>query len=582
MKKIIAFILAFLLAFGNIGIGFMEETPAPIDENTIPIVELIESPSPDPTETIEIQVFSQEEETETPSPTPTETPSPTPTATSTETSTATPDVTETPSPTPEVTATPTVTATPEITSTPTSVITETPTPTPTPRPITVTKILRGEIWQVRCDVMDGTSYQAGGGYWKADITNSTNTTSKEGHRSNHCGNWENWVLFVTEDGVANGLYQLKSGSTGGTLSCVIYHPKYNLTKDEIIHVDPTNVTDTTLNKFKQNYDNPMPISAIELHEGNRLWWTTQNGGQVWHHTGILRKTEPRFAIKINGTIYQLGVGESIQLTDVEDGLVQVEEIATANYKLYEVIYNDEGDVTIINEVDDPDRPTAKPPKPIETVTPTSTPTPSPTMTPTPTPTPSPTPTATPSPTPTITPILSPTPTVTTSPTPTHTVIPTATPMVTSSPTPTITPTPIPSPTVTPSPTPTATSIITPSPTPTETPTVTPSPTSTVEPTPTVPPTSTPTLSPTPTPNITPTKAPRPTVKPTPSPTPTVEPTPTPKVDEEGRIWYWRPTPSVPPDKPIPKMPGNWYTIIEDYGIPLGVEVPINHAGDCFD
>ena len=62
--------------------------------------------------------------------------------------------------------------------------------------ITVTKNLQGEIWQVRCDVMSNTDPIAGGGHWKADITNHENLTSKEGHRSNHCGSWENWVLFV--------------------------------------------------------------------------------------------------------------------------------------------------------------------------------------------------------------------------------------------------------------------------------------------------------------------------------------------------------------------------------------------------
>ncbi len=74
---------------------------------------------------------------------------------------------------------------------------------PTPKPITVTKVLKGEIWQVRCDVMDNTTFTAGGGRWMADITNSANITSKEGHRSNHCGNKENWVLFVNEEGKAN-------------------------------------------------------------------------------------------------------------------------------------------------------------------------------------------------------------------------------------------------------------------------------------------------------------------------------------------------------------------------------------------
>lgn len=359
--------------------------------------------------------------------------------------------------------------------------TPTPSPTPAPRTITVTKVLKGEIWQVRCDVMDGTDFKAGGGYWKADITNSANVTSKEGHRSNHCGDWENWVLFVDENGEATGLYQLKSGSTGGTLPCVVYRPKYNLSKNEIIYIDPTNVTDETLNKFKDNYKTPISYSEINLVEGQRLWWTTQNGGQVWHHTGTLRRTNPRFAIVINGVPYNLGVGESIQITEVEEGLTQVEEIATANYRLYNIEQDSDGNITITNEIDDPEQPTARPPKPPEKITPTPSPTPtpnpSPTPSPTPTPTSTPTATPTPSPTPTITPTVTPTqsaptPTPTVSPTPISTITPTSTPPV---PTPTITPalTVTPTETITATPTLTPTlpmPMITPTPIPTPIPT----------------------------------------------------------------------------------------------------------------
>jgi len=40
---------------------------------------------------------------------------------------------------------------------------------------------------------------------------------------------------------------------------------------------------------------------------------------------------------------------------------------------------------------------------------------------------------------------------------------------------------------------------------------------------------------------------------------------------------------VPEEKKIPtKRRGNSYIIVEDYGTPLGVEVDINHVGDCFD
>lgn len=499
---------------------------------------------------------------ETPEPVETETPEPEVVVTDT----PAPELTDTPepitTPTPTATSTPTPTITPE----PTPTNTPEPTPTPTPRPVTITKQLKGEIWQVRCDVMDGTIFQAGGGIWKADITNDANTTAREGHRSNHCGDWENWVLFVNENGVATGLYQLKSGSTGGTLPSIVYRPKHDLSKSQIINVDPTNVTDPILNLFKENYSEAMPFSEINLVEGERLWWTSQNGGQMWHHTGVLRKTSPRFAIVINGVPYSLGVGDSITLTDIEDGLVQVNEIATSNYKLHDIQYTDEGDVVIVNQVDDPGRSTPKPPKPLPTVTPTPKPTatPSPTPTATPTLSPTPTPTATPSPTPSPTPTI--TPSLTPSPSPTPTITPTATPN------PSLTPTVTPSPTPTIKPTPT----VTPTEVPVNEPTHIPTPTTSITPEPTTPaPTEIETPTPTgiPIASSTPTGTPTPTIATTSTPTlrprPTATPLPTPKV-ENGKTWYYNP------------RHGNWYTIITDYGTPLGAGVTINQAGDCFD
>ena len=41
-------------------------------------------------------------------------------------------------------------------------------------------------------------------------------------------------------------------------------------------------------------------------------------------------------------------------------------------------------------------------------------------------------------------------------------------------------------------------------------------------------------------------------------------------------------PIIPPDQPQPKLPGTPMYIITDYDTPLGVEVMINHVGDCFD
>ena len=44
---------------------------------------------------------------------------------------------------------------------------------------------------------------------------------------------------------------------------------------------------------------------------------------------------------------------------------------------------------------------------------------------------------------------------------------------------------------------------------------------------------------------------------------------------------WTPPGDNPPGKP-PKTPGDTWYVFEDYDTPLGVEVVINHVGDCFD
>ena len=483
--------------------------------------------------------------------------------------------------------------------------------------------------------MDNTTFQAGGGYWMADITNWENITSKEGHRSNHCGNWENWVLFVNEEGIATGLYQLKSGSTGGTLPSIMYKapddlaiiPEGQLIYDPTVEDDP--MTARLLTEVFVS-SNIIPFSAIELKEGNRLFWISQNKNQVWHHTGVLRKTHPRFIITINDIPYSLGVGETITIDDIEEGLVQIEEIATANYKLQEVQDDGNGHYTVVNKIVDPDKPTPTPPPDPETPTPTPTPTPS--LTPTPTPIP-------------ITNIsgykiwndnddeygerpeviiinlyaneqlidsvevretdnvlkwsytFGDLPAVDENG---ENIVYTITEeavdgyevhykglnifntYITPTPSPTPTPTPTSSPTLSPTPTPTPT--VTPSPTPTVipslTPTVTPSPTPTITPTSTPNPTATPTEVPSPTATLT--YTPIPTDAPTPKPTntPTPKPTKTPVPTETPTL---TPEPTATPKGKMPKRAGTPVSIIiDEYDTPLGIAVSINQAGDCFD
>ena len=227
--------------------------------------------------------------------------------------------------------------------------------------------------------------------------------------------------------------------------------------------------------------------------------------------------------------------------------------------------------------------------PAPTPTPTVTPTETPTATPTETPTPTPTITPTSSPTPTITPTITPT----SNPTPTEkpTVTPTLTPIVTENPSPTptqeITDEPTSTPTITPRPTAT---VVVPTSTPTLVPTDTPAPTKQTEvPTPTVTNTPRPTpFIPTPRPEITapPSLTPQITTAPTHPPTtprPSVKPTVDPThaiVIEIGKEIIERPP--LEEGQPMPKVPGKVTFIIDEYDTPLGVEVMINHVGDCFD
>jgi len=407
-----------------------------------------------------------------------------------------------------------------------------PSPSPTPTPLTVTKVLKGEIWSLRCDTMDNTNFKAGGGYWMADINNPTHNTSKEGHRSNHCGNRENWVLFVSEEGKAISLYQLKSGSTGGTLPSIVYRAPADLCsipEGQFIY-DPTDPDDVITKRLIEEVfipQNAMPFEEINLVEGQRLFWISQNGKQVWHHTGVLKKTTPRFAFIINGEPYTLGVGETITLTEVESGLLEIEEIASSNYKMVEITNDEEGNYVVINEIDPPDKPTPTPPPPVVTPTPTPSPTPEETESPSPTPeeteTPSPTPEETESPSPT------PEETETPSPTPEETETPTSEETETPSPTPEETETPSPTPEETESPSPTPEESESPSPTPeeTETPSPTPEETETPSPTPDI------TDEPSPSPEVSESPSPSPEVSESPSPSPEVSesPSPSPEVSE---------------------------------------------------
>ena len=89
--------------------------------------------------------------------------------------------------------------------------------------LTIRKQVVGEIWTVRCDIMDHTTYRAGGTIWQFDpIMNRARKTAKEGHRLDKCGDSAHWIVWVDQQGVACRLDEIKSGATGGTLAATVY------------------------------------------------------------------------------------------------------------------------------------------------------------------------------------------------------------------------------------------------------------------------------------------------------------------------------------------------------------------------
>lgn len=404
--------------------------------------------------------------------------------------------------------------------------------------ITLTKQLVGDIWHIRCDYMDGTTFRAGGGFWKRDlISNPEGVLSQEGHRSNKCGNDDNWVIWVGTDGSPYRMDEIKSGSTGGTLPTVIYKPRYNLTDDEIRNMSVDDID--LIWRYSQNFIDVMDWSEIQI--GRRMYWTTQNGSQVWYHTGVPYKSSPTFMLFVDDVGYPLIAGGSVEINDLLPGIHEITESADAKYYLGEVTSSgnaSQNGWTVTIDVGEDQNVYVNWPNVVKTPKPTTSPKipdPPVVITPTPEPTPEPTETPTPSPTPTPT------------PTPEPTDVPTESPTLTPTEEPTITPT------------------VPPTATPTNTPTRTPAPTSTVDIT--EPPTETPIVTETPTPE--------PTTTPTHTPKPVR--TPEPIVD--------MPIPEIPEGYKQPRTPrGIWTPLdtIEDYITSLGIELIINHVGDAFD
>lgn len=91
------------------------------------------------------------------------------------------------------------------------------------------------------------------------------------------------------------MVEIKSGSTGGTLGTKFY-------------------TDETFTKRRS-------ISTIQV--GERIYWTTENGSQVWHHTGITTPEIPEFYFLVNGEEYSLNAGDSITISGLPAGTYEI-------------------------------------------------------------------------------------------------------------------------------------------------------------------------------------------------------------------------------------------------------------------
>lgn len=399
-----------------------------------------------------------------------------------------------------------------------------PTPTPEPGKIILKKTLINDIWHIRCDIMDGTTFQAGGGIWKTDvIMNPTKKTSKEGHRSNKCGDADHWIIWVSaETGKPFRMDEIKSGATGGTLPTMIFRERYSLSDaglDNWGQLEPEMTDKVEL--YKTNFIEELPIEDIV--PGQRIYWVTWNGDQRWYHSGVPYVAAPTFMFYIDGEPYPIVAGNYLELSDVEPGAHEIrEDVSIDDYiitvfgsadvegttSVVDVISGETLEIEYVNEIITP---------------PTVPPSPPPTLPPSPSPTPSESP--------------SPSPEVTESPSPSPTIEVTESPSPSPSPTVEITEEPSPSPTIEvteePSPSPTVEVTEEPSPSPTVETTEEPSPSPTVEvteePSPTVEVTEEP--SPSPTIEATESPSPSPTVEVTESPSPEVSKSPTPEVTE---------------------------------------------------
>ena len=216
-----------------------------------------------------------------------------------------------------------------------------PEPNPEPGKITLTKTVNGRLWRVGCDYMHVAGQTTcdvryfSGNAWKRDwITNPEGKTGDEGHRDNKCGDCENWVIWTDLNGVPYRMDEIKSGATGGTLPTVVYRTKEAMTDEEIANIGNPDRPEC-LEKYKRNFQEPMPYSEIQI--GQRLYWITFNGGRIWYHTGVPYEAAPSFVLTVDGVPHILTGGQSVTIPDLEPGIHEISESESSLYSLGKIV-----------------------------------------------------------------------------------------------------------------------------------------------------------------------------------------------------------------------------------------------------
>lgn len=158
---------------------------------------------------------------------------------------------------------------------------ETETETEPTSSIIITKTLYCNVWHTECDVMGNKAWV------KDEISNPEGIRSKEGHRIDHCGAKDSWYVYLDEYGDPYAMMEMKAGST-----------------NDLIPLPAHFYTDET-------YTEARDPATVEV--GERIYWTTENRGEVWHHTGVTRLDIPNFEFIIDGQSYHLKPDETLEV-----------------------------------------------------------------------------------------------------------------------------------------------------------------------------------------------------------------------------------------------------------------------------